>query len=203
MATEYPYVMTLDKFREFISKLQASGVPGRIDVKYLKSLGYTSSNHRTFPSALNFIGLVDNAGVPTTDRYRALREGDSGKAKIGTYIREAYHELYLLYPDAHRKDVEALRNFFKAQTDLGGVAVAAMAGTFKALCQFASFDGAVSVEEAALEEPAASPPAGGRALRPITINVNIQLSLPPTTDSEVYDKLFSSMAKHIKILEED
>jgi hypothetical protein len=202
MSADYPYVMTPDKFREFVHKLQISGKPPRVDLKYIKSQGYKSSNHEKFPKPLKFIGLIDGSGVPT-DRFGALRDKADGKARIGSYIREAYADLYSVHNDAHQKNNEDLRNFFTAHTNLGEAAVSAMVATFKALCQFATFDETVPAEETTVSQPPAAKDAAPPSPRSVTINVNIQLSIPPTTDSEVYDKLFSSMAKHIKVLRGD
>jgi hypothetical protein len=200
MSADYPYVNTVDKFRQFIRKLQTLGVPDKINRRYLKSLGYTSSNDWGYPKPLRFIGLIDEAGTPT-EKYKALREGEAGKVKLGAHIRQAYGALYNVVPNAHQQDNEALRNFFTAHTDLGSVAVAAMAATFKALCQFATFDEGVPVEEAVVSQAPASsaavPPSDTATAAPVTINVNIQLAIPPTLDADIYEKLFSSMAKHI------
>jgi hypothetical protein len=204
MAMNYPYVMTIDKFREFVRRLQTLGVPERVNRKYLQSLGYKSSNHHSFPKPLGFIGLIDDSGVPTP-KYMALREGAPGKSKLGGYIREAYDQLYSTFPNAHVESAETLRDFFRAQTTLGDVAVSATVATFQALCQFAAFDETQSLDEGktSVGTPTKTEKVLSSGPRPITINVNIQLSIPPTTDSEVYDKLFSSMAKYVKELEED
>jgi len=206
MAEDYPYVMTVDKFKEFVSKLKLAAKPGRVNRQLLKSMGFTSSNHFTFPKVLRFIGLIGEDGAPS-DRYTALREGEAGRAKIGSYIREAYGPLFQLYADADRKDTEALRNFFRAQTNVGDVAVGAMVATFKALCSFGSFEEQpAAVRVAEVHEPHTAPPRGDGvrgAARPITLNINIHLDIPPTADRSVYDALFSSMAEHLGKLEEE
>ena len=78
---------------------------------------------------------------------------------------------------------------------------------------FGDFDGALAPaakEPAKEKEPAeerqpAGNSRGGRqisrrdeASSGVGLTVNIQLQLPPSTDGEVYDKLFASMAKHFK-----
>jgi len=201
---DYPHVVTVDKFRDFIRKLQSAGVPERLDDKYLKSLGFTSQHDSEFRRPLRFIGLIDDAATVMPE-YSALRGGIKGRQQLEQYIREAYSALYKVHPNANEKDVETLRDFFRAHTKAGDHIVAKMVATFQAMCEFASFDESAPLEEG--QPPVEVQPKHGqvapRSPRPITINVNIQLSLPPTTDSEVYEKLFSSMAKHIKQLEED
>jgi len=200
MGVDYPYVLAPDRFREFVQKLQNVGKPAKVDVKYLKSLGYTSSNDTKFLRPLKFIQLIDPSGVPQ-DRFRALREKEAGKAKIGSYIKEAYSALYSIHENAHAQDTETLNHFFTANTDVGPRAVEAMVTTFQVLCQFASFEEGAPVVETAVAETVTGEVSTSPREIPgtcaVTINVNIQLAIPPTSDSEIYDKLFSSMAKHI------
>jgi hypothetical protein len=207
MAEEYPYALAPDAFKDFMGKLRTAGKPDKVDKKYLQSLGFKSSNHRQFPGVLQFVGLLDEQGRPT-ERYRALREGDDGRRKLAGYVKEAYADLFKLYPDADRKDMEALRNFFRARTELGDRAVGAMAVTFQALCGLALFDRPASAP--AKEEPIEAARGGEEPEQRLmltrgglTINVNIQLELPATTDGDVYERLFSAMARHILKLGEE
>ncbi len=184
MTTEYPYVLTPDAFREFVGKLRSVGVPGKVDKKYVESLGYKSSNHRKFPAPLKFVGLIDGSGNPT-DKYRnAIRDPEKGPAQLAEYIREAYLDLFDVYPDAYRKDDEALRNFFAAHTDLGERAVNAVIDTFQALCSFADFTGAKSepprdgTRKQEREKPSKGQVEAGSGPSGVVINVNLQLELP-------------------------
>jgi hypothetical protein len=118
----------------------------------------------------------------------------------------AYAELFATHPDAHRKDNEALRNFFRANTDAGDQALQKMVQTFKVLTEFGDFDAEVPTTTPTREngagsgeKPAAKKPVEQIAQGPagMTLNVNIQLQLPATAESEVYEKLFAAMRKHL------
>jgi len=201
MANEYPYILTPDAFRQFVTKLSSVGIPDKVNQPWLATLGFKSKNHRQFPGILQFVGLIDQSGRPT-DKYKALRQGDEGRRKLGAYIGEAYADLFKVYPDADRKDMEALRNFFRARSTLGDRAVGAMAVTFQTLCSLALFNGAAGAPAEGEQVRAAKGTEEPQKQRPatrggLTVNVNIQLELPATTDGDVYDKLFSSMARHI------
>lgn len=210
MANEYPYVNSANKLQEFLSKIGNIGVPSKVNQKFLESLGYKSTNDRRFLSVLRFLGLTDGSGTPTEDYRATLRGGKQGQVKFAKLVRENYADLFSTYPDADRKDNEALQNFFTAHTDVGGKAVQSMTATFKAVCSFANFDSEtpsvadITGKEQVFDEQSDAPSISvkqrtalnnpGQAL---TINVNIQLELPATSDSGVYDALFESMAKHI------
>ncbi len=207
MAREYPYTLTLDAFRRFVTKLSTVGIPDKMNQPWLATLGFKSKNHRKFPGILQFVGLIDSGGRPT-EKYKALREGDEGRRKLGSYIKEAYADLFNIYPDADRKDTEALRNFFSARTNLGERAVGAVAATFQALCGLAAFEGpeAAPTEAQHVERPKGAGEQKKEALATrggLIINVNIHLDLPPSTDAEVYDALFASMARHFPKLGEE
>lgn len=204
MAVDYPYVLTIGKLKDFLTMLKSAGVPKKkVNSQYVNSLGFKSSNHKRFPSVLRFLGLIDTSGQ-VTDRYRAaLRDPQQGPGKMAGYIREAYSELFETYPDAHRKDIEALRNFFSSRTDLGDRAMDGMVATFQVLCELADFGKVVEAEkppEAAAEPLTKRSVAQVSAAGHITVNVNIQLELP--ADPKVYDELFAAMAKHIKTMRE-
>ena len=100
------------------------------------------------------------------------------------------------------QDDETLRNFFKAETELGERASDYMVKTFRALTDLADFK---------VEKP--GPPPGEKELddkkpptdllskqilKPgVVININIQLTLPETTNTATYDAFFNAMKKHL------
>jgi hypothetical protein len=201
MAEKYPYTLTVEALKKFLAELRSASVPKKLDWKFVQSLGFRSSNHKSFPRVLRFLGLIAADGTPVENRYVALRQGEPGRKKLAGYIREAYSELFSTYADADRRNTATLQNFFVVQTGAGERVVQAMVGTFQALCSLASFEPVSAPEEAAAvagepKEETARDRLGPRA-GALTINVNIHLDLPSTTDPDVYEALFSSMARHI------
>lgn len=76
--------------------------------------------------------------------------------------------------------------------------------TFKNLCELADLESAAYKEPLPLQIGKLAqdiPEAPIKIIQDlgkgITININIQLTLPETTDENVYDRLFSSMKKHL------
>jgi hypothetical protein len=121
-----------------------------------------------------------------------------------------YSDLFAVYPDANKKDAEALTAFFRANTDLGAKAQKLSVQTFQVLCKFGDFSAetaaeALSEDTKSAEEPARATGKGRRApavtaAAPVALTVNIQLQLPASAEGEVYDKLFAAMATHLKAL---
>lgn len=197
---KYPYIVKVSSLRDFLKKIPGIGIPETVGVATLKSLGYTSSNDAPIPKILKFIGFLDEGGKPT-EYYRQFRNKAKSGLVMATCLRKAYSELYQTYPDAHNKDTEALRNFFSAATEGGEAVLINTVNTFKALSEFADFEAGPTTEE--IEKPVSTVPitnkvAKGAAEGPLTtINVNIQLQLPATEDSTIYDKIFESLKKHL------
>lgn len=217
---EYPYVLSVDKFNDLLGRLENIGVPDKFDHKYLASLGYTSSNDRKFIQVLRFLDLVDNKNSQPTDAYqKVFRGGKEGQLELARILREKYSDLYKVYPDAHRKDAEALLNYFRANTKLGNRALQAVVATFKTMCSRADFEGTDAKDAyAPLRDDLDYGEDGGKKkdeqserkdfeigtlTRPLSLNVNIQLELPATSDADVYEALFASMARHVLQLTDD
>jgi len=209
--SKYPYTTVPGKLRDLLQKIPKIGRPEKVTVAWLKSAGWTSSNDPTLVPVLKFIGLIGQDGRPT-DLWDAARSANQpGKVRIAEAIQSAYADLFALYPDAHRKDAESLRNFFRTHTGGGDQVQSKLVQTFQILVEFGDFETPISSDrEADQSEPQRGKPAprhgGGQAVKPLTsgiaLTVNIQLQLPATADPGVYESLFAAMRKHLVELTE-
>ena len=94
-------------------------------------------------------------------------------------------------------------NFFRSASSLGDQEIGTTVDTFKVLSELAEFDGVPPspIEPgsgAGLSAPLAPvvvPSAVGSILQGVTVNV--QLTLPETTNSEVYENIFKAMRKYL------
>src|SRR5437867_2117327 len=161
-----------------------AATPTKVMQEYLEAAGFRSKNDRAIIPVLKFIGFLAGDGTTTPD-YALLRDKSQGGAVMASHIRKGYSELFGMFPDANNRSNEALRNFFATKTTAGGAALSLIVSTFKTLCETADFgapapalaeSGEPKVEKVfprGLQQPS-FPEAGG-----ITINLNIQLQLPP------------------------
>lgn len=201
MAT-FTYTTVPGRIAALLEKLREVGVPPKATQDWLKSIGFTSSNDRTLIPVLKQIGFVDSEGVPTK-RWKAYR-GKDGPQVLADAIRTGYADLFATYPDAQTKPPADLDAFFKTHTDAGQQAIDKTVGTFRSLAGVADFSVAAGAAPAADEEAApevqgptiASAPAVARQ-QAVTVNINVQLVLPETTDEEVYRKFFAAMQEHL------
>lgn len=203
---EYAYTTATGKIRSFLDKIQEVGVPPKATQTWLVGIGFASTNDRPFLSIMRQIGFVDASGRPTS-LWEEFRGGSSGALARG--IRQGYSALFETYPDAHRRSNGELENIVKMTAPkLGKDAVSRAILTFKALTATADFsqNGGASVAATGIGTNGSSPQLRSSAqplaavptLVPgLTINVNVQLTLPETTDGVVYERLFAAMREHL------
>jgi hypothetical protein len=203
---EYAYTTTPKKIEVFLNKIQEVGVPPKATQAWLTSIGFTSTNDRALLSVMRQIEFVDSTGKPTAlwEQFR----GGSRKA-LAKAIEQGYQSMYAVYSDAHKRSSADLESVVKSTAPkLGKDAVSRVLSTFRALVEIADFDGndpgpiytEVVSSNGHVNEPVSQgqPATVIRSLGPgVTINVNVQLTLPETTDATVYEKLFAAMREHL------
>jgi len=207
---KFPYIQNRASLRRFLESIPERGVPPKVDATYLLSVGVLSGSLSRMPSVLESLGFIDPSGVPT-ERWKAYRDSSQARTELASGIRGAYSEVFETYADAYLKDDETLANFFSSTTSLAKSTVKDIVRTFKALCQLADFapaEGAEPFPEAPVTIVVEAEPtkkASERELQPVvrgrqglTINVNIQLTLPSDIeDHNLYDRFFASLKKHL------
>jgi hypothetical protein len=197
---DFPYVLVPKKLKDFFGHIQTSGVPPKVTQTYLGKVGFKSPNDRAILPVLKHLGFLDGSGGPT-ERWQAYRNRQRAPGVLASAIRASYADLFQTYPDAHRKDTEALRNYFSAHTKVADRALSAIVTTFKTLCEIADFEKQepLEVQRSEQAEPvevrrttiARESSAG------ITVNINIQITVPESDKPDVYDKFFAALKKHL------
>lgn len=198
----FAYSTVPGKIGTLLEKIQEVGIPKKATLEWLKSLGFTSSNDGTLIPVLKQVGLVDGSGVPT-QRWKDFR-GKDGKQALADAIRTGYADLFATYPDADKRPNSDLDAFFKTHTDAGQQAIDKTVRTFKALAGAADFS--VAAGAAPTTDTSTAPEVQGPTIKSappltrsqgVTININVQLVLPESTDEEVYRKFFAAMQEHL------
>jgi hypothetical protein len=218
----YPYSTATGTIPKILSKIQNVGQPSKVDNKWMSSIGFTKTSEQRIIPILKFLGLIDKSGAPNGS-WTKFRSNKTGKAELGKSIKEAYHELYAIYPDAHTLDKDELNHFFSTRTTAGPLALNHTINTFKNLANYAEFDDEKNEPEVIQEKTDSNEldsPVKSENLKAeknpeetnftnqlskqfkesksgLTVNLNIQLSVPETTDEKVYDKFFESLKKHL------
>jgi hypothetical protein len=202
---DYIYMTNPAKIRSFLQTIQSVGIPDKLTAQSLSSLGYKSSNDRPLMKIMRELGFISSTGEPT-DRWQRYRNKQIAGEVLAEAVKHHYVELYKIYPDAHLRDTEALRNFFSTHTKVSSGTLDYIVLTFKTLCELADFSTEISasskisptIVENVLEVPPQleqSYPDKGKA--GYTININIQLTFPNDATKETFDAFFESMKRHL------
>jgi len=197
----YAYTPKMGSLKEFLKKIKTKelGVPDKVTIRYLESIGYKSTNDRPIVRILKSIGFIDNSGVPT-QIFNDFRT-DKSEQVMASALRKTYAELFRIYPDPLRQNNEDLTNFFaQKEPSLKKGTLQYYVNTFRTLCEFADF-GAVSVTPEVEAEEAEKVVEVAKVTTQlptgVTINLNIQLTLPATEDATVYDKIFKALKENL------
>jgi Family of unknown function (DUF5343) len=200
--SEFPYTPNPASLKRFIEKIPAIGVPPKVNRDFLKSVGFKSGNDAYTIAILKTLKFLDDSGAPA-DNWQRYRNKGTGAAVMANAVRLAYPGLFTTYPDADRKDHEALRNYFSTHSKVGEATLGFIVRTFKTLSELGDFD----ADSPEIQHPDPSNPTVLRAATtpPVitatrtgpAVNINIQLQLQATEDASVYDKFFAAMKKHL------
>jgi hypothetical protein len=204
MVNDLPFTNAQTSLTRFMKHIQDAGVPPKVNIAYLKSVGFKSGNDSYLVPILKRIGFLSSDGVPQT-RWRSYRDKQRGPAVLALGVVEAYADLFDVYPDAYRKDEEAIRNWIRSKTEYDEVKVGNAVSTFKTLCSLSDFAGLSEPKEKTSSSAEAGPtvPLASVSTKPSglpgtpSININIELQLPPSSDGSTYDKFFEAMKKHL------
>jgi len=193
-----PYTPSPKNVKEFFKTIQGVGTPAKVDIAYLKTIGFSSSNDRYLVGMSKSLGFVDTAGKPTP-RWDDFRDKVKAPKVMADTIKTTYADLYSTYPDAEKRNDDTLQNYFATTSRVATSVARHMVRTFRNLCEFASFE-AVAVTEPTPTPSVPTPEQVAEVttgIKPVTININIQLQLPATEDATIYDSLFSALKKHL------
>ena len=202
----FPYMTNPAKTKILLDHVQTAKVPTKVTYNYLEAAGFKSKNDRPLITIMKFIGFLDSSGA-TTVVWRSYRDPKRSKAVLAEAIRAGYSDLFAMYEDAFGKDNETLRSYFSSKTDVGKSTIDYIVLTFKTLCKYSDFEVTpVIAPTPKLSVPLSSPdeitPEVKVTHTPtltagLTVNINVQLTLPATDDETVYDKLFSSLKNNL------
>ena len=221
MALTNAYLLTTRNLEPFLNAIRTAKAPERFNYNFLKQLDFTSSNDRMFVSLLKGLGFLDDAGAPTKRYFDFLDQSQSGRV-IAEALREAYEDLFAVRTDAQNLTTDEVKNKLRTLTQgqKSENVVGLMASTFTALAGLADWSKPQPIPSAeqpkpALEvlqagsdrSPAGPAPSSAPSPGPLTgqrgklsistLHYNIQIHLPASRDTAVYDAIFQALAKHL------
>lgn len=209
MALPKSYLTSGKNLKSILDAIQGAQAPDKFTINFLETLGFKSSSDRLIVGVLKSLGFIDSDGKPT-DRYFRFLDQTQAELVLAEGIRDAYADLFQVNTNAQRLSRSELINKFKtlSQGQLSDSVLEKLAMTFTELVKLADFneiakptpptsssldkDESDSVDKSALHLNQRSPDIGLGGL-----HYNIQIILPTTRDTKVYDAIFQSLRAHL------
>ena len=212
MALSNTYTVVNGQLPEFFQKIQDGQAPDKFTQQHLKDIGFTSTNHRAFIQILKSLGFLTPDGTPT-QRYHEYRNRAVCKKVMGTAIKEAYSDLFVIKEKPTANDKDIIQGKFKSSFNTSDLVAERQAKTFLALLELADLDVPDTrkneplprdhVQETHLTEHDTSPTertdpqiVTSRS-KPPSLHYNTEILLPATKDIEVYNAIFKSIKEHL------
>lgn len=211
MALLHQPVQVAAQLGKVFKALRDGQAPETFNRSFLNDLGFKSSNFFAVIPLLKGLGFLSAEGKPTS-RYLGFLDETRWQDILGTALREAYSDIFVMKAKPTSADKKQIVGKFKSTFNLTDKSAERDASTFLALLELAgdaafqtkspAAEHAIVIEELkkATPEPevrlpplsAVPSPSGGLAL-----HYNIQIHLPPTKDIEVYNAIFKSLRSHL------
>jgi hypothetical protein len=199
---ELPYLNAYGNISRALKKIQEAATPPRFTLDFLSTkLALKGGSARPLIPFFKRTGFLGSDGIPT-DLYKRFRNpSKQGKAAFEA-LRNGFGPLYEVNEYIHDASDQDLRGVVVQVTglDADSTTVKSIVGSFKALKEFATFDGdSDEEEEPSTDEPSDTEeePSENGVKRRIGLSYTINLNLPPTSDIAVFDAIFKSLKEHL------
>lgn len=206
MQADVPYMMSVTNVSKILDAIQKAGAPEVFNLDFLRDLGFTSSNDRGFVKVFKYLGLLDPSGRPQTS-YRDFMDHTKSRAVLAARLRAAFDDLFTADRNAHTKNVEQLKGWFKSKTGSGDAVAQKMASTFKAFAQYADFSApleAQQLESPPTDAPDDKAPTDRKPLplhKPAPGSVGLvyrfEIHLPDTQSVDTYRAIFRALREEL------
>jgi hypothetical protein len=208
MALPKSYLTSSKNLKPIFEAIQAAQAPDKFTLGFLETLDFKSSSDRLIIGVLKSLGFLDGDGKPTDRYFRFLDQTQSG-AVLAEGIRDAYSDLFQVNKNAQKLSRSDLINKMKtlSQGQLSESVLEKLAMTFFELSKLADFSVLDATappvpdeEDRVKDEGREREPSSGLELKNTQLgglHYNVQIILPETRDTKVYDALFRSLREHL------
>ncbi|TET73857.1 MAG: hypothetical protein E3J56_03465 [Candidatus Aminicenantes bacterium] len=199
---KFLYLANPAKIKSFLAKIQSIGIPTKLTIKEIEGYGFKSKNDRQLLTLMKALDFVSADGKPT-EKWKNYRDKKKAGRVLAEEIRKHFAELFNTYPNAHEESNQTIKDFFRAKTEVGPNARKYMLTTFNALKELADFKAEKPPEDKpAIQKEKIEPEIPGEEtpsiLPPPSIHIDLQIHISPEAKLDQIDKIFESMAKHLK-----
>jgi len=205
MSLTTAYMTSTKNLEGILNTIQTAQAPDKFTTRFLVSLEYKTAADRLVIGVLKGLKFLDENSVPTERYYRFLDQTEGGRV-LAEGIQEAYDDLFRINIKANELSQTDIKNKLKTLTQGQKTenVLDDMAKTFVTLCSLADWKNPIPL----LTPPIAEiEPRNNTTSQSVVDQVqtlpigqlcyNIQIILPATRDTAVYDALFKSLKEHL------
>lgn len=207
MSLPKSYMTSTKKLPGILEAIQTAQAPNNFTTRFLENLGFKSKGDRLIIGVLKDLDFIDDKGVPKDRYYSFLDQSHSGTV-LADGIKEAWSDLFEININAHQLSKSEFTGKLKtlSQGKLSDNVLGFMYLTFSALVKNADFTSHIAkmpikeekepIKEQKKKE--SKPGIPGQIESKIGgLVYNIQIVLPESRDTAVYDALFRSLKEHL------
>ena len=196
---KFPYTTEPKALRRLLAEIPKRPKPPRLNMEILKSWGVSNNNNATTAiKVLKKLGLVSEGGEPLPSYVEFMKSG-TGPTLLGARIKDVYKPLFESSHSPHKEPDDQLKSLFNIHSGGGKEAMRLQVQTFKALCEYANFEGAASITGTTHTATGSATPgtssSGAQHLPPVQIDLHIHL--PENKTSREYEAIIQDIAKYI------
>jgi Family of unknown function (DUF5343) len=197
---KFPYTTKPSSLRRLLQEIPKKPKPPKFDQSLLKSWAFTDANDYSMIRVLKAVGLLNSNNEPT-DIYARYMQIDGGAAALAEPIKRIYEPLFLASHTPYKESNEKLQNLFNIHSGGGERALDQQMHTFKALCEYTSFEISehtpqpLSAAAAISGSAPAAPPQPGFAAP--TIHINVHIHLPENKTRRDYEAMIEDIGRNI------
>jgi len=203
MAENPPYVTAYGNITKVLEKIQSAAVPSRFTQDFLATkLNLKGGSPKPVIPFLKRTGFLGSDGLPT-DLYKRFRNASERGKAAKEALRKGYASLYEINEYIHNATDKELKGIIVQVTGAkqNSPAVKLTMSSFKALKEFATFDGDESDEEDVEEETGVGTEdqSGEKVVlkKGLGLSYTINLNLPATSDITVFNAIFKSLKENL------
>lgn len=204
--SKVPYIQASGNIKKVLDRISSAIVPPKFNQDFLATtLDMKGGSARPVIPFLKRAGFIGSDGTPT-DLYKQFKNPSVRGAAAAQGLRNAYKSLYEVNEYVHNTNDKDLKGLIIQVTGLeeGSKLITAMTSSFKALKEFADFNATpgsenIQVESDYQDSQDGSTSGGQLGLGQGNLNLGytINLNLPATTDTAVFNAIFKSLRDNL------
>lgn len=225
MPSSHPYISGVGNISQMINHLRKA-FPPTVDSSTVKRLGIASNNESYVINALQYVGVIDDAGKKTDKAALAFssHKDEDFQKHFEPMVKTAYSEIFDLHGDAAWElPKDELISFFRLTDNASAVIGGRQAGTFQVFAALAGHGElpnkretskgrlsdspknktSSSIKKTAVTAPSKPAPSIGikndslDKKRDIGLTVRVEINLPSDGTKEIYDNIFKSIKENL------